>query len=102
MTAAVLGRSEAIYGEDADKFRPQRWTGSGGETLDRYNLVFGCNTRTCIGKNASHQWLNETEYIPGRDAQDRAPHHTEVRYRPKESRQSLDYHELLVEQAGRA
>lgn len=51
MNAAVIGRSKAIYGADADEFRPQRWLESGGETLDRYNLVFGGGTRTCIGKN---------------------------------------------------
>lgn len=51
MNAAVMGRSTAIYGLDANDFRPQRWLESGGETLDRYNLVFGGGTRTCIGKN---------------------------------------------------
>ena len=51
MNAAVIGRSKTIYGSDADMFRPQRWLESGGETLDRYNLVFGGGTRTCIGKN---------------------------------------------------
>lgn len=53
MNAAVTGRSQAIYGADADEFRPQRWLESGGETLDRYSLVFGGGTRTCIGKNVS-------------------------------------------------
>ncbi|KAI4717658.1 cytochrome P450 [Aureobasidium sp. EXF-10727] len=53
MNAAVVGRSKAIYGPDADEFRPQRWLESGGETLDRYSLVFGGGTRTCIGKNIS-------------------------------------------------
>jgi cytochrome P450 len=54
MNAAVIGRSKAVYGSDADEFRPQRWLESGGETLDRYNLVFGGGTRTCIGKNVRH------------------------------------------------
>lgn len=53
MNAAVIGRSKAIYGADADDFRPARWLESGGETLDRYNLVFGGGTRTCIGKSVS-------------------------------------------------
>ncbi|KAG9519726.1 cytochrome P450, partial [Aureobasidium melanogenum] len=53
MNAAVIGRSKAVYGADADEFRPRRWLESGGETLDRYNLVFGGGTRTCIGKNIS-------------------------------------------------
>ena len=51
MNAAVIGRSQAVYGSDADEFRPQRWLESGGEILDRFNLVFGGGTRTCIGKN---------------------------------------------------
>ncbi|KAH0162625.1 cytochrome P450, partial [Aureobasidium melanogenum] len=53
MNAAVIGRSEAVYGADADEFRSRRWLESGGETLDRYNLVFGGGTRTCIGENIS-------------------------------------------------
>lgn len=51
MNAAVVGRSKAVYGSDANELRPHRWLEPGGETLDRYNLVFGGGTRTCIGKN---------------------------------------------------
>lgn len=54
MNAAVIGRSKAVYGLDANEFRPQRWLETGGEIMDRYNLVFGGGTRTCIGKNVRH------------------------------------------------
>jgi cytochrome P450 len=54
MNAAVIGRSKAVYGPDANEFRPQRWLETGGETLDRYSLVFGGGTRNCIGKNVRH------------------------------------------------
>ena len=66
MNAAVIGRSKAVYGFDADEFRPQRWLESGGETLDRYNLVFGGGARTCIGKNV--------RYILARPLDLRYPH----------------------------
>jgi cytochrome P450 len=59
MNAAVIGRSRAVYGSDADEFRPQRWLETGGETLDRYNLVFGGGTRTCIGKNVRRHCTHE-------------------------------------------
>lgn len=63
MNAAVIGRNKDIYGADADEFRPQRWLEIGGETLDRYNLVFGAGTRTCIGKNVSGWVLHRVYQI---------------------------------------
>lgn len=47
-------RDRAVYGPDADDFRPERWLQSDEDTsaLNRYNMTFGGNgPRTCIGKN---------------------------------------------------
>jgi cytochrome P450 len=51
MNAAVVGYSEQIYGPDAHEFQPRRWLGENAAALEKYNVVFGCGTRTCIGKN---------------------------------------------------
>jgi hypothetical protein len=71
---AVIHHDEAIYGEDAAEFRPERWTESSAEkvkVMDRHLLTvsrlvladgdialliasqFGAGVRTCIGKNIS-------------------------------------------------
>jgi cytochrome P450 len=51
MNAAVVGYSEHIYGADAHEFQPRRWLREDAAALEKYNIVFGSGTRTCIGKN---------------------------------------------------
>ncbi|PVH83865.1 cytochrome P450 [Cadophora sp. DSE1049] len=47
-------RDQAIWGKDADEFRPERWLEDlvYARTLEAYNMTFGGNgPRMCIGKN---------------------------------------------------
>ncbi len=58
-SAWVLHRDEAIFGEDVDVYRPERWEvkGEGDEArvkvMNGTMLQFGMGSRTCIGKNIS-------------------------------------------------
>lgn len=55
MNPAVVHYEKSAFGQDADQFRPERWLGSDEErkAMEKYLLVFGAGTRTCIGKNVS-------------------------------------------------
>ncbi|CEJ86201.1 hypothetical protein VHEMI04037 [[Torrubiella] hemipterigena] len=53
MNAAVVGHNHGVYGERPDEFDPGRWLRGDTAPMERYNLVFGAGTRTCIGKNIS-------------------------------------------------
>lgn len=47
-------RDKAVFGEDADEFRPERWLESQERTsaMESGNMTFGGNgPRTCIGRN---------------------------------------------------
>ncbi|KAK5462718.1 hypothetical protein LTS15_002430 [Exophiala xenobiotica] len=46
-----LHRHHAIYGEDADCFRPERWLTGDIKAMENCYASFGFGTRTCIGKN---------------------------------------------------
>ncbi|KAK5999319.1 hypothetical protein QM012_005594 [Aureobasidium pullulans] len=60
--AWVLHRSVAIWGEDAEAFRPERWLEPGHSAeLKRYFFAFGGGTRTCIGRHIS--WLEISKVI---------------------------------------
>ncbi|OQV03519.1 hypothetical protein CLAIMM_08555 [Cladophialophora immunda] len=51
----VAHRNKAVFGPDADVFRPERWL-EAPETVKKreaYFLTFGAGTRTCLGKNIS-------------------------------------------------
>ena len=54
MNTAVVGYNEEIFGPDVYEFQPKRWLGENAATLEKYNLVFGAGTLTCIGKNVRH------------------------------------------------
>lgn len=52
----ALHRNHSIWGEDAYRFRPERWLEADKEThavFERNWAPFGLGTRTCIGKNIS-------------------------------------------------
>ncbi|KAK7421448.1 hypothetical protein QQX98_002146 [Neonectria punicea] len=60
----VSSRNKAIYGADADKFRPERWLQSAEEEDDAYaarlksmkdaDLTFGSGKRICVGRNMAN------------------------------------------------
>jgi cytochrome P450 len=57
INAWVAHHNQAVYGPDADSWRPERWLeieeqGRGGE-IEKYSMAFGMGSRTCIGKNIS-------------------------------------------------
>jgi cytochrome P450 len=71
VNAAVVQRSQSIFGENPDDFEPERWLGAGAAKMERYMfqvgpfrissreaadviLQFGAGSRTCIGKNVSY------------------------------------------------
>lgn len=61
----VAHRNKSVFGEDANFFRPERWTEPGKEAvsaMDAYYMPFGYGSRTCIGKNIS--LLEMTKLIP--------------------------------------
>ncbi|KAI9148745.1 Pisatin demethylase [Paramyrothecium foliicola] len=61
----VQHHNKAIYGEDADIFRPERWLIGDEDQLSLMNrnwMPFGLGSRTCIGKNVSI--LEMTKLIP--------------------------------------
>ena len=65
VNACVLHQNTAIFGEDAAKFRPERWLDSDREKLScmqRHWMPFGLGSRTCIGKNIS--LLEMTKLVP--------------------------------------
>lgn len=52
----VMHRNTAVWGHDADIYRPERWLESSEARLKEMNaayMPFGLGSRTCIGKNIS-------------------------------------------------
>lgn len=60
-SAYVMHRNKAVWGHDAEEFRPERWLQAQGETDEVYakrmrlyndcDLSFGAGSRKCIGMN---------------------------------------------------
>lgn len=59
LNPAVVHYDKKVFGQDADKFRPERWLVSEEEwrAMDKNLLIFGAGTRTCVGKNVSTGFL---------------------------------------------
>jgi cytochrome P450 len=53
ISAMAVNKEPSIFGDDADKFRPDRWLeGSDAYTrLDNASMTFGRGARGCLGKN---------------------------------------------------
>jgi cytochrome P450 len=54
ISAKAQNRNPAVFGQDADEFRPERWLDAPEvvATYERLNMTFGGNgPRGCIGKN---------------------------------------------------
>ena len=49
----VVQRNKAVFGEDADLFRPERWLEDEAKAayMEKYILSWGYGARTCLGKN---------------------------------------------------
>lgn len=51
---AAVGRKKAVFGPDADLFRPERWIEADAVTKDRYmktaEIIFGAGRFVCLGK----------------------------------------------------
>ncbi|KAL2167184.1 hypothetical protein VTG60DRAFT_1596 [Thermothelomyces hinnuleus] len=50
----VVNRDKAMFGDDAEKWRPERWIERGEEhkkKLERSNLTFGAGRRICLGRH---------------------------------------------------
>ncbi|RYP29546.1 hypothetical protein DL767_006674 [Monosporascus sp. MG133] len=59
-----LHYSEAVYGPDADQYRPERWLGAKSELGYKESMMFafGGGSRTCIGRNIT--LLEMTKFLP--------------------------------------
>ncbi|PSN61451.1 cytochrome P450 oxidoreductase [Corynespora cassiicola Philippines] len=57
MNPPVVHFDPKVFGEDADKFVPERWIRDGervGANMERHILQFGYGKRICIGKHIAH------------------------------------------------
>jgi cytochrome P450 len=57
----VLGRATALWGPDADAWKPDRWLGDDGERkrLDDRFVVFGKGARGCVGREIAMMMLTQ-------------------------------------------
>lgn len=59
----VVHRDAAVFGPDADAFRPERWLDpEAAAAMHRCSIGFGMGARLCIGKNVS--WLEMLKVLP--------------------------------------
>ncbi|KIV92261.1 hypothetical protein PV10_06718 [Exophiala mesophila] len=61
--AWVIHRQETAFGDEADKFRPERWLDPVRKAeMQRYFFSFGGGSRTCLGRNVV--WLEMSKLLP--------------------------------------
>lgn len=52
INAAVVHFNTEVFGQDAEKFNPDRWMNQArANYMDKFMMAFGGGTRTCLGKN---------------------------------------------------
>ena len=60
---AAAGRRKDVFGEDADFFRPERWTEADAGTREKYmrtaEVIFGSGRFVCLGKNIAMMELSK-------------------------------------------
>ncbi|KAF1816357.1 pisatin demethylase [Eremomyces bilateralis CBS 781.70] len=47
----VVHRDRKVFGDDADRYNPDRWLGPKAAEMERHSLLFGYGPRICIGRN---------------------------------------------------
>ncbi|KAK4617426.1 Cytochrome P450 monooxygenase cicH [Fulvia fulva] len=58
----VVHRSEEVYGEDVDAFRPERWMKEDNGDMHRFFFTFGGGAMMYLGRNIS--WMEMSKPIP--------------------------------------
>ncbi len=62
---AGIGKQREVWGEDADVFRPERWSEAKGEVLERMQLasdiVFSSGKYLCLGKSIA--WMETSKFF---------------------------------------
>ena len=60
---AAVGRKKAVFGPDADIFRPERWIEADAATKDKYmktaEIIFGAGRFVCLGKTIAMMELGK-------------------------------------------
>ncbi|KAL9065628.1 MAG: hypothetical protein Q9157_007414 [Trypethelium eluteriae] len=60
VNAWVMNRNKGVFGEDVERFRPERWIDNSEEKIrlmKKNLLTFGAGARSCIGKNIAMMQL---------------------------------------------
>ncbi|KUI64589.1 Pisatin demethylase [Cytospora mali] len=58
-SAWAIHRVPAIWGQDAEEFRPERWLDKEGEGLKSFFFAFGGGSRVCLGRNITLMELSK-------------------------------------------